>query len=74
MVKNLPAMQENQVQSLEWEDPFESMGSQRVGHNYATDWRRQWHPTPVLLPGKSHGRRSLVGCSPWGGKELDMAE
>jgi len=26
-----------------------------------------WHPTPVLLPGKSHGRRSLVGCSPWGG-------
>ena len=30
-------------------------------------WRRQWHPTPALLPGKSHGRRSLVGCSPWGG-------
>ena len=29
-------------------------------------WRRQWHPTPVLLPGESHGRRSLVGCSPWG--------
>ena len=30
------------------------------------NWRRQWHPTPVLLPRKSHGRRSLVGCSPWG--------
>ena len=30
------------------------------------DWRRQWHPTPVLLPGKSHGWRNLVGCSPWG--------
>ena len=29
-------------------------------------WRRQWHPTRVLLPGKSHGQRSLVGCSPWG--------
>ena len=29
-------------------------------------WRRQWHPTPVLLPGKSHGWRSLVGCCPWG--------
>ena len=29
-------------------------------------WRRQWHPTPVLWPGKSHGRKSLVGCSPWG--------
>jgi len=28
--------------------------------------RRQWHPTPVLLLGKSHGRRSLLGCSPWG--------
>ena len=33
--------------------------------------RRQWHPTPVLLPGKSHGWRSLVGCSPWGHKESD---
>ena len=36
--------------------------------------RRQWHPTPVLLPGKSHGRRSLVGCSPWGREESDMTE
>ena len=33
--------------------------------------RRQWQPTPVLLPGKSHGQRSLVGCSPWGCKESD---
>ena len=33
--------------------------------------RRQWHPTPVLLPGKSHGQRSLVGCSPWGLEESD---
>ena len=38
------------------------------------DWRRQWHPTPVLLSGKSHGRRSLVGCSPWGREELDTTE
>ena len=37
-------------------------------------WRRQWHPTPVLLPGKSHGRRSLVGCSPWGPSESDTTE
>ena len=29
-------------------------------------WRKHWHPTPVPLPGKSHGQRSLVGCSPWG--------
>ena len=36
--------------------------------------RRQWQPTPVLLPGKSHGRRSLVGCSPWGRIESDMTE
>ena len=36
--------------------------------------RRQWHPTPVLLPGKSHGWRSLVGCSPWGHEELDTTE
>ena len=37
-------------------------------------WRRQWQPTPVLLPGKSHGWRSLVGCSPWGRKESDRTE
>ena len=37
-------------------------------------WRRQRQPTPVLLPGKSHGPRSLVGCSPWGHKESDTTE
>ena len=36
--------------------------------------RRQWHPTPILLPGKSHGWRSLVGCSPWGRTELDTTK
>ena len=36
--------------------------------------RRQWQPTPVLLPGKSHGRRSLGGCSPWGREESDTTE
>ena len=36
--------------------------------------RRQWHPTPVLLPGKSHGQRSLVGCSPWGRWGSDTTE
>ena len=39
-----------------------------------TFWRRQWHPTPVLLPGKSHGQRSLVGCSPWGSYKLGTTE
>ena len=37
-------------------------------------WRRKWQPTPVFLPEKSHGERSLVGYSPWGRKELDMTE
>ena len=37
-------------------------------------WRRQWHPTPVCLPGKSHGWGSLVGCIPSGREESDMAE
>ena len=36
--------------------------------------RRQWHPTPVLLPGKSHGRKSLEGCSPWGRWGSDTTE
>ena len=43
-------------------------------HYYMKNGRRQWQPTPVILPGKSHGRRSLVGYSPWGLKELGMTE
>ena len=57
-VKNLPAVQETQVWSLGWEDP----------------WRRKWWPTPVSLPGKSHGQRSLVGSSSWGCKESGTTE
>ena len=37
-------------------------------------WRRTWQPTPVFLPGESHGQRTLVGYSPRGLKELDMTE
>ena len=37
-------------------------------------WRRQWQSTPVFLPGKSHGRRNLVGYNPWGHKESDTTE
>jgi len=61
VVKNLPAMQETwetQVQSLGREDPR----------------KRAWQPTPVSLPGESHGQRHLVGCSPWGCKALDTTE
>ena len=89
--------------TLAWRIPWreepgrlQSMGSQRVGHDWVTSlhftsevknlpsdachcrrhrfdpwvrkipWRRKWQPTPVFLPGKSHGQRSLVGYSPWG--------
>ena len=57
-VKNPLAMQETQVQFLGWEDP----------------WRREWLPTPVLLPGEFHGQRSLAGYSPFGLKESDTTE
>ena len=50
----------------------------RTGYYYLPvserNWRRQWRPTPVLLPRKSHGRRSLVGCGPWGRYKLDTTE
>ena len=48
------------------------MGSLRVRHDWK--WKRKWQSTPVFLPGKSHGQRSLVGYSPWACKELDMAD
>ena len=51
--------------------PIPKKGNVKESSNYCTialisHTRRQWHPTPILLPGKSHGRSSLVGCSPWG--------
>ena len=75
--------------TLAWKIPWaeepgglQSMGSLRVGHDSATSlslftfmhWRRKWQPTPVFLPGDSHGRGSLVGCSPWGHTESDTTE
>ena len=61
---------------------LQSMGSLRVGHDWATSlslftfmhWRRKWQPTPVFLPGESQGRGSLVGCRLWGCTESDMTE
>ena len=51
-------------------DPARFLQANRNGLQFKTNRvffrRRRWHPTPVLLPGKSNGRRSLVGCSPWG--------
>ena len=46
----------------------------RYSISYSLKQRMKWHPTAVLLPGKSHGRRSLVGWSPWGREELDTTE
>ena len=42
--------------------------------NTLLKWRKKWHPTPVLLPRKSHGQRGLVGYSPWGRKESDTTK
>ena len=71
--------------TLAWKIPrteepggLQSMGSQRVGHDWVTSlslftfmhWRRKWQPTPVFLPGESQGRQSLVGCRLWGRTRL----
>ena len=45
----------------------------KLDQYYAISWRRKWQPTPVFLPGESHGQRSLAGHSPWGHRELDTA-
>ena len=75
--------------TLAWKIPWteepgrlRSMGSLRVGHDWATSlslftfmhWRRKWQPTPVFLPGESQGRGSLVGCRLWGRTESDTTE
>ena len=72
--------------TLAWKIPWteeprrlQSMGSWRVGHDWATSlslltfmhWRRKWQPTSVFLPGESQGRGSLVGCRLWGRTESD---
>ena len=75
--------------TLAWKIPWaeepcrlQSMGSQRVRHDWATSlslftfthWRRKWQPTPVFLPGESQGQGSLVGCHLCGCTESDMTE
>ena len=54
----MQVMQETRVQSLGWEDP----------------WRRKWQPTPVFLPGESHGQKNLMSYNPRGCKESDMTD
>ena len=75
--------------TLAWKIPWteepgglQSMGSWRVGHDWATllslftfmHWKRKWQPTPVFLPGESQGWGSLVGCHLWGRTESDTTE
>ena len=75
--------------TLAWKIPWmeepgrlQSMGSLRVGHDWATSlslftfmhWRRKWQPTPVFLPGETQGQRSLVGYPLWGCTESDTTE
>ena len=96
--------------TIAWKIPWteepgrlQSMGSQRIGHNWVISfhlpwwligkestcqcrrcgfdhwvgkilWRKKWQPTPVFLPAKFHGQRSLAGYSPWGNKESDTTE
>ena len=75
--------------TLAWKIPWmeepgrlQSMGSRRVGHDWATSlsfftfkhWRKKWQPTPVFLPGESQGRGSLVGCHLRGCTESDTTE
>ena len=78
-----------QSSTLAWQIPWteepgglQSVGSRRVGHNWATSlslftfmhWRRKWQPTPVFLPGESQVQGSLVGCRLWGHTESDATE
>ena len=70
MVKNLPAKKEKKKKRI-------YLQCRRHGFNPQVGkipWRREWQPTPVFLPGESHGQRRLEGYSPWGCKELDMTE
>ena len=63
MVKN-PPVDAGDADSIPGFDPW-------VGK---IPWRRAWQPTPVLLPGESHGQRSLMGYGPWSRRESDMTE
>ena len=87
--RNLEKAMATHSSTLAWKIPWteepgrlQSMGSWRVGHDWATSlslftfmhWRRKWQPTPVFLPGESQGRWSLVGCCLWGHTESDTTE
>ena len=56
--------QSSAIPALQCESNDSQEGEEYLGSNQF-NWRRKWQPTPVFLPGESHGQRNLVGCSPW---------
>ena len=64
----VPGVTKSQTRLRDWTTTYLHQSSLKIL------WRRKWQPTPVLLPGKSLGQRSIVGYSPWGRKELNTTE
>ena len=81
-VKVLPSIRQEIWKTQQWPQawkrsvfiPIPKKGNAKECSNYCTIALISWHPTPVFLPGKSHGRRSLVGCSPWDHEESNTTE
>ena len=65
-------MQSSKEQQEEIRKPSSVINARK--QRKTTEWEKLWYPTPVFLPGKSHGRSSLEGCSPWGHQESDTTE
>ena len=61
--KDFPGGSNGKVSAFNVGDPGSIPGSGKIS------WRRKWQPTPLFLPGESHGKRSLAGYNPWGIKE-----
>ena len=70
----LPLAQVSQLMLVVKNPPANGGGAGSIPGSGKIPWRRKWQPTPVFLPGESHGQRSLEGCSLWGYKEPDTTE
>ena len=71
---DLPLAQVSQVMLVVKSPPANAGDAASILGSGKIPWRRKWQPTPVFLPGASHGQRSLAGYSPWGHKESDTTE
>ena len=67
-------MRKLRLGKVQWLTQVNSAGRGGTEVSVPLPWRRKWHPTPVFLPGKSHGQRSLGSYSPWSQKESDMKQ